>query len=319
MFMNIFKNKFYIGIDLGGTTAKFALFDNKDNIIKKWSIPSNIYKKDSMNGLINAICKSIVDELYSLNINLNNLKGIGIGVPGPVLEYKYVVKAVNLNWKKKFDLSLEIKKRLGKKVKVIVNNDANVAALGEYHFGNGKSHNSICLLIMGTGFGSGIVINGKILSGENGAAGEVGHLQVDFSNKAHKCNCGNKGCLETVGSGTGLVNVYNTYCAKKKDKKITAKIICEKAYKNDKSCLKAIELSMSYVADMILVLNKVLDVSCFLISGGLSGGGNIIIKYIEKRFKERNVKNWIKPKILFSRLKNDAGIYGAFALVKYHD
>ena len=311
-------SKFYIGIDLGGTTAKFALFDNRDNIIDKWSIPSNIYKKNSVNGLVDAISDSITKEFELRNINIKKLKGIGIGVPGPVVDNKYVIKAVNLNWKKKFDLSYELKKRLGKRVKVVVNNDANVAALGEYYFGNGKDHESICLLILGTGFGSGIVINGKILNGATGCAGEVGHLPVDFSNKSIKCNCGNKGCLETVGSGTGLANVYNTYCVKKKDKKITAKTICERAYKNDKSSLKAIEISMSYVADMILTMYKVLDVSCFLIGGGLSGGGKLILKYIQKRLNERKTNNWIMPKILFSKLKNEAGIYGAYALVKHN-
>lgn len=312
-------DKYYIGIDLGGTTAKFGLFDYNDTLLKTFQMPTYFYEKKAEKILIDKMSDEIIKNLssYDKSIKINQIKGIGIGIPGPAIDDKYVINAVNINWNKKFNIEEEFRKRLNDNIEVYVNNDANIAALGEYYFGGGKNLKSICLIIVGTGLGMGSVINGHVVDGSVGQAGEIGHIKVDFDDNAIKCNCGNMGCLETVSSGTGIVNIYKKMFSEKMSDNITSEIIFKKAKSGDKNCIKVVEKSLSYLSKVIVDIERILNPDCFIIGGGVSNAGKFLIDTLDKIIKDMNIKTWKSPKIKLAKLKNKAGIYGAYALVRY--
>lgn len=314
-------DKYYIGIDLGGTTAKFGLFDDNNMLLKTFQMPTYFYEKKAEKILIDKMSDEIIKNLssYDKSIKINQIKGIGIGIPGPAIDDKYVINAVNINWNKKFNIEKEFRKRLNDNIEVYVNNDANIAALGEYYFGGGKNLKSICLIIIGTGLGMGSVINGHVVDGSVGQAGEIGHIKVDFDDNAIKCNCGNIGCLETVSSGTGIVNVYKKIFGDELSDNITSEIIFKKAKSGDKNCIKVVEKSLSYLAKVIVDIERILNPDCFIIGGGVSNAGKYLIDTLDKIIKDMNIKTWKIPKIRLAKLKNKAGIYGAYALVKYNN
>ena len=310
--------KYYIGIDLGGTTAKFGLFNTADKLLHSFSMPTNFINKNPEKFLLDNMSETIISNLKKFNnkIKLKQLIGIGIGIPGPAIKDKFVLNAVNINWNKKFNIENEFRKRLHKDIKVFVNNDANIAALGEYYFGSGKKDNSICLIIIGTGLGMGIVVNGNIIEGASGQAGEVGHIKVDYSENAFRCNCNNYGCLETVSSGTGIVNVYNRLDPNNIDEYINSKDIFDKYKKNDKRAVTAINESMSYLVKTMYMIERVLNPDCFIIGGGVSNADKDLLKILNDLIEQNKVNTWSKPKIKIAKLKNKAGIYGAYALVR---
>lgn len=308
-------DKYCIGIDLGGTTAKFGLFNDKDTLLFSFQMPSLFIEKSPEKVLIDKMVAAIRENVYNFDnkIKLNQIKKIGIGIPGPAINDKYVVNAVNLNWNKKFNIENEFRKRLYKNIEVKVNNDANIAALGEYYFGSGKNKKSICLIIIGTGIGMGTVIDGKIIEGHIGQAGEIGHIKVDNSQNAIKCNCGNIGCLETVASGKGIVNVYNRMF---NDSVNSADEIFNKAKNGDKNCIKSLDVSLSYLAKVIVDIERIINPDCFIIGGGVSNAGKYLIDKLNSLILDMSIKTWKKPIIKLAKLKNRAGIYGAYSLFK---
>lgn len=190
------KNRL-IGIDIGGTSIKFALMDDAGTIEKKWSIPTNIAEKGK--DIPKEICDSIRTTLE--DARLATVKGIGIGVPGPISpDGKMVVQAVNLDWK---DLPLKeiIETDLG--IGVCLLNDANAAALGEIWKGAAQGKANLLFVTLGTGVGGGIVLNGEVLNGCHSSGGEIGHIPIR-SDEQRLCGCGGRNCLETFASANGL-------------------------------------------------------------------------------------------------------------------
>ena len=193
--------KLCFGVDLGGTTVKMGLFTVEGALLSDWEITT---RKDN-NGayILDDIAASIKEKIESESIDSADVVGIGIGVPGPVTPTGVVKGCVNLGWG---DTPVEesLKDKTGFMVKA--GNDANVAALGELWQGGGKGYDSLVMVTLGTGVGGGIVIDGKIVTGTHGAAGELGHMGVVYDETDY-CNCGKKGCLEQVASATGIVKV----------------------------------------------------------------------------------------------------------------
>ena len=239
---------------------------------------------------------------------LKNIDGIAYAIPGPVVNNK-VLRAVNINWKKKFDLVEATKKEFGKKTKVCVYNDANAAAIGEYNVTLKGKYKSICLMTLGTAVGIGIIINGKLIEGKSGVAGELSHLKVDFSDEAIKCNCGNTGCLETVTGGKGISNVYNRMFHPTKP--YDAREVVELAKANDEKALRALENSLDYLSTVISIIMLVYEPEVILIGGGVSMGGKFITDIINRRLKNKVFITNKFPKIVLAKLKNQAGFYGA--------
>ena len=312
-------NKLYLGIDLGGTTCKFGLFDLKGKLIDKWHIPSLVEAKNKQKTLLDNIVLTIKKQLSYHKLNCKNIKAIGMAVPGIVKKNSIIQTIVNLNFNKTINIKNYFQNKFGIKLKVVAENDANVAALGEYLFGVGKNKNPFCHMIVGTGLGLGIIIDGKILTGVDNTAGEFGHLIV-AEDYGLKCNCGEIGCLETVSSGTGIAKLYYKMASAEKKyyqkNNLTALDIINNVKQNDEFSIRVLDKSMSYLAKAINELTNIINPELISIGGGVSGSGKIVLKCLNENLDNYNRSKLIKkPKLKIAKLKNDAGIYGALALV----
>ena len=271
--------KYGFGADVGGTTIKMGLFETDGTLLEKWEIPTDTSEKGA--HILQDIAATVHGKMVEKDLTKDMVEGIGIGVPGAVDKDGVVNRAVNLGWDV-VPLAEELERLSGMKVKV--GNDANVAALGENWMGSGKGYNSIVMVTLGTGIGGGIIIDGKILTGANGAAGEIGHMIVN-EQEIEACNCGHYGCIEQYASANGLVNVAEKYIAAHRTVEteldlnagFTAKDVCDAAKAGDKAGLAAVEESMRLLGKAMASVSCVIDPQVFVVGGGLSKAGNIII------------------------------------------
>lgn len=308
------QNKYYFAVDIGGTRIKFGVFNDKKKLIDTFSVDTKIVESNSEKNLINYVFDNI-DRYCTDNkfgVKTSNIKGIGFTIPGPVVNGK-VIMAVNINWKKKFDIKTAVKKRYGKNVSVVVGNDGNLAALGEYVFALKRKPNSICMLTLGTAIGTGVIVNGKLVEGKHGIAGELSHLKVDYSKDAIKCNCGNVGCLETVAGGKAMINMFKRFYPDDKRTLNGAIDIVESAKSGDKKCLNVLIKSFDYLSSAIASVILTYEPEVIVIGGGVSNGGAIISEILTKQVKEKIGILKHLPKIILSKYKNKAGLYGAVA------
>ena len=191
--------KLCFGVDLGGTTVKMGVFTVEGSLLSDWEIPTR--KENDGKYILDDIAESIKKKIEEDAIDVNDVVGVGIGVPGPVTATGIVKGCVNLGWG---DVPVEeiLKDKTGFPAKA--GNDANVAALGELWQGGGKGFENLVMVTLGTGVGGGIVLDGQIVTGSHGAAGELGHMPVVYD-ETETCGCGKKGCLEQVAAATGIV------------------------------------------------------------------------------------------------------------------
>lgn len=291
------------GIDIGGTTVKIGVVQNEE-LIDKFEIPTN---KDS---LFKDICLFIKD--YMKKNSIENIEGIGFGVPGNVIQ-NYIYNLPNVGIKN-LDLKQEIAKYFPN-VAIAAQNDANVAALGEMIYN--KEYQNACMITLGTGVGCGIVLQGKVLEGSHGAAGEVGHMVI-APEYNFECTCGLKGCLETVASATGIVRLakyhYNEFETQLKEN-CSAKDIFDLAKKNDPLCMFVVEKVAFYIAKCISILAVVVDVDVYYIGGGVSKAGDFLIQAIRTQYEKLSHYAVKKVRIEAAKLLNDAGMLGAAALI----
>ena len=167
--------KYVFGVDVGGTTVKLGLFDAQGNVLDKWEIPTRTQNSGEM--ILPDIAESIKAKMLEKSITREDVAGVGVGVPGPVDSYGIVHRAVNLGWNM-FNLKENLTTLLDG-MRVECGNDANVAALGEMWKGGGQGHKNLVAVTLGTGVGGGIIVDGRIVVGTNGAGGEIGHIHVD--------------------------------------------------------------------------------------------------------------------------------------------
>lgn len=275
------------GIDVGGTTIKIGLFDEKMNLVEKYSIETT-----------QNIFKDVAESLKGKNYEII---GYGVGVPGPVVDD--VVDCPNANLK-----NVNVKEELKKYVhsdNIFVGNDANMAALAEAKCGAGVGLKSCATITIGTGIGCGIVVDGKILNGDFGAGGEIGHIKVTDEGQ---CGCGNIGCLETTCAAKGIHRIASK---SQKLKDLSVKEIVDLAREGDEEAFALVDSVCYYLAYAASIMACVVNPSAIIFGGGISNGGAIIIDNIKKHFDKiafRNVKN---TKILKATAGNDAGIIGA--------
>ena len=306
------QNKFYIGVDVGGTSIKFGVFDSNKKMIDEYHIVTQFRKTSAEKMIVKDMLDTIETYLNtnSNGVNKNNLVGIGFAIPGPVVNNK-IIRAVNINWKKNYDIVKATKARFGNKIKVTVLNDANAAALAEYKITLKEKYKSICLLTLGTAVGTGVIIEGKLIEGGSGVAGELSHVRVDFSKDAVKCKCGNIGCLETVTGGRGIANIYNRMYHTNTMKGAAEVIALAKS--GDKKAHLALETSLDYLSMIISIIMLVYEPEVVLIGGGVSNEGTFITDIITKRLKTKVYITNKFPKILIAKLKNKAGMYGVIS------
>ena len=308
--------KYVFGVDIGGTTVKLGLFNIDGEVLDKWEITTR--KEDGGAYILKDIAESVEAKMAEKNIDKSDVTGVGMGVPGPVKEDGTVMKCVNLGWGM-FNAAEELSGLLGLPVKA--GNDANMAALGEYWQGGGKEYKSIIMVTLGTGVGGGIIINGKMMAGVNGAGGEIGHMTVDLDEQ-DKCNCGKKGCLEQYASATGIVRLANSALqssdkpSKLRDvKTISAKEIFDAAKEGDELAESLAEEHGKYLGLALANVACVVDPDAFVIGGGVSKAGDILIDITKKYFEEFAFHACRNASFKLATLGNDAGIFGAAASI----
>ena len=311
--------KYIYGVDLGGTTVKMGLFDGEGKeLLEKWEIPTR--KEESGAYILPDIAKAIQDKNEEKKISVEDIVGIGMGVPGPITEDGRVLKCANLGWGI-FSVSEELGRMTGVS-RICVGNDANVAALGEQWRGGGRGFESIVMVTLGTGVGGGIILHGQILTGSNGAAGEIGHITVN-PKESRVCGCGKKGCLEQYSSATGITRMSKEALEnstvdselRRYDHPITGLELFQ-AYKNDDALAKEIVDTFSdYLGMGLAHVAAVVDPQAFVIGGGVSKNGQIVIDVIQEKY-EQDVMFALKGKqFRLAELGNDAGMYGACRMV----
>lgn len=310
--------KYAYGVDIGGTTVKIGFFETTGKLVDTWEIPTRTENDGEL--ILPDIAESIKENNEKKSITTDDIEGIGMGVPGPVKDDGTVLKCVNLGWG-----VFNVEKALSvicSGVKVKAGNDANVAALGEMWQGGGKGYEDVVMITLGTGVGGGIIRGGKIVAGTNGAAGEIGHMPM-IDDESECCGCGKKGCLEQYASANGLVNVAEKYIAAHRTVEteldlnagFTAKDVCDAAKAGDKAGLAAVEESMRLLGKAMASVSCVIDPQVFVVGGGLSKAGNIIIDTASKYYKEYAFHASRKTEIKLATLGNAAGMYGGVKMV----
>lgn len=312
-------DKVCFGIDVGGTTVKIGLFTEEAKLIDSMEIPTR--KEDDGSHILPDICEAIEAKLVEKKITRDNLEGVGIGIPGPITKDGTVLNCVNLGWGM-FNVEEKLSAMLGG-IKVKAGNDANVAALGETWQGGGRGFEDLVLVTLGTGVGGGVIIGGKIVTGSNGAAGEIGHIPAVTGKDAEVCGCGKKGCLETVGSATGIVREAKKILKKSSDEStlrslnenFTCKDVFDAAKEGDKLALEVVDKLAYNLGNAIAGIAAVTNPQVIVIGGGVSKAGKFLLDKIEEVFNEKAFHATKNAKFALATLGNDAGMYGAAALI----
>ena len=311
---------YYAGIDLGGTNIKCGIVDEEGNIIVQASVPTHSEKGFSY----------VTEMMVGLVIKLEreteiDVKAVGVGAPGMIDgERGVVVYSNNLGWKKA-PLAAELKD--GLRLPVRITNDANAAAYGEYTCGAGKKYQSIVLLTLGTGVGSGIVLDGKLFEGSRGAGAELGHETIRFGGE--KCTCGRRGCLEAYASATALIRQTKRAMEKDRQSKlwqlccgdpenVNGKTAFDGMRAGDATAKKVVNAYTRYLAEGIANIVNALRPEAILLGGGISREGDTLIKPLKRKAKRLLFGDlrYAPVKILAATLGNDAGIVGAASLVR---
>lgn len=307
--------KYCFGVDIGGTTVKMGLFEETGVILEKWEIKT--HTEEEGKAILPDVAASIKEKMNEHQLASEDIIGIGAGVPAPVTEEGVVFGSANLGWKYK-EVKKELEELTG--LSAEVGNDANVAALGEMWKGGGAGYKNLIMVTLGTGVGGGIIVGGKILTGSHGAGGEIGHVRVN-PHETELCGCGGKGCLEQYASATGIVRLANRKLAGEtretilNGEELSAKAVFDAVKAGDVVAKEIAETFGNYLGRALANLAIVIDPSVFVIGGGVSKAGEILLNYIETSFQEHAFFANKDVKFSLATLGNDAGICGAAKLV----
>ena len=314
-------SKKLIGVDLGGTTIKFAILTAEGEIQQKWSLRTNILDEGS--HIVPDIIESINHHIDLYKMSRDQFIGIGMGTPGTVdRDNGTVIGAYNLNWKTLQPVKEQIEAGTG--LKFAIDNDANCAGLGERWKGAGNDGDDVAFITLGTGVGGGLIANRQLLHGIGGAAGEVGHIIVQPN--GYQCTCGNHGCLEQYASATGVVHLaqdlaeeYEGTSRLKKmiddGDEITSKIVFDLAKERDYLANKVVDKVCYYLGLACANISNTLNPEFVVIGGGVSAAGDFLLKRVQKNFNEfafATVRTSTQLKL--AELGNDAGVIGAASL-----
>lgn len=308
---------YVFGIDVGGTSVKCGMFQTDGTLLEKWEIPTRTENGGS--EILPDIAKSVKAKMAEKGIAADDVAGVGIDVPGPVNDKGELSIAVNLNWGYK-NIVKELSDELGG-MAVKAANDANAAALGEMWAGGGKGSKNLVMVTLGTGVGGGIIVDGKMVAGANGAGGEIGHLNV-CEDESEACNCGQHGCLEQYASATGVVRMAKRKLAKtteetslRKFEDLTAKDVFDEAKAGDKVALEIVDEVCEILGKALGKIACVVNPEVFVIGGGVSKAGQILIDTIKKYYVPNTFSSCKDARFELASLGNDAGMYGCMCLV----
>lgn len=306
--------QYCFGVDIGGTTVKIGLFDESGEILKKWEIPTRT--EYGGEAILPDIATSLLECLKEYDISKKDIIGVGVGVPAAVKEESMVESTANLGWGYK-EVRRELEELTSLRVKI--GNDANVAALGEVWKGGGKGYKNMVMITLGTGVGGGIILDGRILVGAKGIAGEIGHLTVD-EEETEVCGCTRKGCLEQYASATGIVRLAKRRLTGCKEKTVlnldtvTAKDVFDAVKAGDVVAMEIAERFGYYLGKALNSIAIVIDPEVFVIGGGVSKAGEILLQYIDKYYRKNALWSTKEIPLALATLGNDAGICGAAKL-----
>lgn len=308
-------SKYAFGVDIGGTTVKLGFFDKEGNILDKWEIPTILDNEGA--AILPDIVKSIRGKMEEKGISEEDLVGIGVGVPGTVDKKGNLGGCANIAWRS-FNIPEAVQAYINVPVKA--GNDANVAAFGEMWKGAGKGHENVVAVTLGTGVGGGIIVEGEILAGSIGGGGEIGHIHVE-DNETESCGCGKKGCLEEYASATGIARLARRRLDKD-DKPsvlrgghISAKTVFDAVKEGDAVAIEVAEEFGRYLGKGLGIIAGVVNPELFVIGGGVSKAGDILLTFVEPWFKKYVYRECANARIVLAQLGNDAGIIGAVGMV----
>ena len=311
--------EYAFGIDLGGTTAKIGLFTTSGALLEKWEVATDT--SNAGEHILENLAAAILGKMKEKSIQPEQVEGVGIGVPGPVLDSSIVpIVCANLGGWGERNVSAQLSGLLDG-LKVLVGNDANVAALGEIWMGAAKGAKNAVMVTLGTGVGGGVVVNGKVIDGVHGAGGEIGHITVNRHETA-VCGCGKRGCLEQYSSATGVVRCMKKLLDENPDTpcvlrgtEFAAKDVFDAARNGDALAAREVD-EMSDTLGMALAnIASTVDPEAFLVGGGVARAGDVLFAPLNKHFQEYAFKSCREIPIKQASLGNDAGIYGAVRLI----
>lgn len=308
------KNKLALGVDIGGTNSAYGIIDENGSVVYETSTKTKQHLTP----------ESLVEHIYK-DINRiqlhNQIVGIGVGAPNGNYFSGNIEYAPNLHWKGIIPLANLFEKKFGRKT--ILTNDANAAAIGEMLFGTAKHLKNFVTITLGTGLGSGIVIDGKIVYGEYGTAGEYGHIRVIPNGRL--CGCGRRGCLETYASATGVVrsvveldspNKESSILLKNTDQ-LTSKMVVDAAKNGDLFAIEIVEYTAKILGSALADFTCFSNPNAYVLFGGFANTGSFFAEKV-KKYMETETLNIYKDKvaILVSELQNEnAAILGNAAIV----
>ena len=311
--------EYAFGIDLGGTTAKIGLFTTSGALLEKWEVATDT--SNAGEHILENLAAAVLGKMKEQSIQPEQVEGVGIGVPGPVLDSSIVpIVCANLGGWGERNVSAQLSGLLDG-LKVLVGNDANVAALGEIWMGAAKGAKNAVMVTLGTGVGGGVVVNGKVIDGVQGAGGEIGHITVNRHETA-VCGCGKRGCLEQYSSATGVVRCMKKLLDENPDTpcvlrgtEFAAKDVFDAARDGDALAAREVD-EMSDTLGMALAnIASTVDPEAFLVGGGVARAGDVLSAPLNKHFQEYAFKSCRETPIKQASLGNDAGIYGAVRLI----
>ena len=320
--------KYAFGVDIGGTTCKIGFFETSGMLLEKWEIHTDT--SNAGEGILRDVACAVMAKMAQENITVADVEGIGVGVPGPVTEYRIVHGCENLGWET-VDVASKLEGFLGLPIRV--ENDANMAVLGEMYKGGGCGSQNMILVTLGTGVGAGIVCGGNVITGHDGAAGEIGHMVVDLEETV-QCSCGKYGCLEQYVSATGIVRLAKTKFGLESTipgEELTAKQIFDRAKRvlenakeqsvdesefiDDAEALAVVEHIGKILGIALANVAGVINPEVIVIGGGVSKAGNILIEVTQKHFVPNTFGECSRAKFALAELGNDAGIWGCLKLL----
>ncbi len=308
--------KYCFGVDIGGTFVKLGLFTVEGELLDKWQIVTR--REDQSSHILPDIAKALDEKLAEKGISKDEVAGIGFGTPGPVTADGVAVCPANLDWVNK-PVAKELSELTGLPCRG--GNDVNVAGLGEMWRGGARGYKNVVVVPIGTGLGAAIIVDGKVITGAKGAAGEVGHIHVDDEIE-QACGCGAVGCVEQFSSATGLVRMAKKLVTEtdretslRDLEEITAKDVIDAAKAGDKAADEIFDKFCDCLGYSLAATAAVIDPEIFIIGGGVSKAGQVLVDRVQAYFVKYVWPGCRGIKFALAELGNDAGIYGAASMI----
>ncbi|MGG1596300.1 ROK family glucokinase [Paenibacillus naphthalenovorans] len=311
------EQQVYVGVDLGGTSIKVGLCNEQGKLLLTDEGPTGT--EHGADVVLENIAQYVRKLVAESDYTWDQVAGIGAGIAGFMdISEGFVKLSPNLGWRN-VPVKKILEEKLGKSVKI--DNDANVAALGEAWVGAGAGIPNIVCYTLGTGVGGGIIIRGRIYQGFSGMAGELGHMAIVPDLEAIDCGCGKKGCLETVSSATGIIRMAKEAVERGEStslalvENIMAKDVFDAAKTGDETALRIINRAALYLGKSMATVSVILNPQRFIVGGGVSKAGDILFDAIRKHYREHTqVTAQEGVDIVPAVLGNDAGVVGAAGL-----